>query len=74
MKFFWISNKLSENFLNNLRNKRIQNYKNVPLNTRLKKNIKSYFSNLHVFKIPLAFLREKFYKSKNIKIKKTLRQ
>ena len=67
-----IESKSPENFLNNLRNKRIQNYKNVPLNKRLKKNIKSYFSNLYVFKIPLAFLREKFYKSKNTKIKKNL--
>ncbi len=59
-------------FLNQLRNKRIENHKELPLTTKLKNNVKNFFSNLYVIKIPLNFLREKFYKSKNIKIKKNI--
>jgi len=65
-----ISNKNPEIFLNSLRNQRIENYKKIPLEKRIKIKIKKFFSNLYVVKIPIEFLREKLYKSKNIKIKK----
>ena len=67
-----INSKNPNTFLKELREKRIQNYKSLPLDKRLKKRIKFFFSNIHVIKIPHTFLREKFYKTKNIKIKKNL--
>lgn len=65
-----ISNKNPENFLNSLRNQRIENYKKLPLKKRIKIKVKKFFSHLYIVKIPITFFRERFYKSKNIKIKK----
>tara|TARA_Y200000002_G_scaffold194917_1_gene161050 strand:+ start:134 stop:1219 length:1086 start_codon:yes stop_codon:yes gene_type:complete len=65
-----ISNKNPDIFLKSLRNQRIENYKNLSFAKKLKKKTKNFFSNLYIIKTPKTFLREKFYKSKNIKIKK----
>ena len=58
-------------FLNSLKFK--QNVRNSKDNVSFKKArrvVKSYFANLYIFKIPLDYLRSKFYKSQNDKIKR----
>ena len=67
---FPISSEDPKNFLNFISDQRIKNYENMPLKKKIKTKVRGFFSNLYVIKIPSDFLKEKFYKSKNIKIKK----
>ena len=69
---FPLKSKKPDNFLNDLRNRRLDNFENLPFKKRAKIKIKNFFSQSYVLKFTMSFLKEKFYKSKNIKIKKNL--
>ena len=67
---FPLNSKNPEKFLNFLSDTRKQNNLDLSFKKRIKIKIKNFFKNLNIVKIPHNFLREKFYKSKNIKIMK----
>tara|TARA_B100001057_G_scaffold498091_1_gene604065 strand:- start:1001 stop:2086 length:1086 start_codon:yes stop_codon:yes gene_type:complete len=69
---FPLKSKKPDNFLNNLRDNRIENFENLSFKKRTKIKIKNFFSQSYVLNFTISFLKEKFYKSKNIKIKKNL--
>lgn len=67
---FPIKNVDPDQFLRKLENYRnIQNKKNFNFKT-FRRNIKKIFSEFYVIKIPINFLKNNFYNSKNIKISK----
>ncbi len=67
---FPLSTENPKNFLNYISDQRKNNYLKLPLKKKIKIKIRKFFSTFYVFKIPQDFLKERFYKSKNIKIKK----
>ena len=67
---FPIRDKNPEEFLIYLSNYRYESKKNSPKFNKFRRKIKKKISDLYIFKIPLNYLRQEFYKSKNIKIKK----
>ena len=67
---FPLMSKDPQNFLNYLKDKRFDNNKEYLSFKRIRRLIKSKLSNLYVVNIPIGFLRNTFYKSKNEKILK----
>ena len=66
-----INNKKPELFLEEIRKNQLNNYEKEKLNLKkIRRGIKSWLVNLYIIKIPKDFLRSKFYKSKNEKIKR----
>ncbi len=57
-------------FLNSLKKERKKALNDLSYTKKLKKHFKKFFSNLYIFKIPNNFLKQKFYNSKNIYIKR----
>ena len=73
MKIFMVflsKKKNPEMFLKKLENYRIKYKKENKNFKNIRRNIRNFFSNLYVIKIPVNFLKNKFYNSKNIKISK----
>ncbi len=60
-----------KSFLNFLKNERKKN-NSISLYENVKKEIKSFFLNLYIVKIPNNLIKQKFYKSNNIYLKKNL--
>ncbi len=67
---FNLSEKDPINFLTFLRNYRIEYIQNIPKFKKYRRLIKKKISNLFIFKLPINFLKIKFYNSNNVKIKK----
>ncbi len=67
---FPLSRSDPQNFLNYLKNKRFENNKEVLNFKKIRRLIKKKMINLYVVNIPIGFLRNAFYKSKNEKILK----
>tara|TARA_Y100001970_G_scaffold173831_1_gene212264 strand:+ start:2022 stop:3107 length:1086 start_codon:yes stop_codon:yes gene_type:complete len=67
---FNLSGKDPYKFLEFLRNYRVEYIKKVPKFKKYRRLIKKKISNLYVFKLPINFLKIKFYNSNNEKIKK----
>ena len=67
---FPLTSRDPQNFLNYLKNKRFENNKEYLNLKRIRRLIKRELSNLYVVNIPISFLRNTFYKSKNEKILK----
>ena len=57
-------------FLNFLNLKREKKLNELPYSEKVKKNIKNFFLNLYIIKIPNNFIKQKFYRSNNIYIKR----
>ena len=70
---FPLMSKDPQNFLNYLKDKRFDKSKEYLSLKRIRRLIKSKLSNLHVVNIPISFLRNTFYKSKNEKILKNFK-
>lgn len=67
---FPISKQNPRKFLNKLENYR-KNYSKTNIDfKKLRRGIKKFFSELYIVKIPINFLKNKFYSSKNTKIHK----
>ncbi len=69
---FPLKEKNPSEFLIKLENFRLNYIQKVPKFKKARRYVKKKLSDLYVVKIPLNFLRIKFYKSKNIKIKKNI--
>lgn len=57
------------NFLNKLKTIKTDNKSKIS-SKKVRRNIKKWFGDLYVINIPIGYLKNKFYQSKNIKIKK----
>jgi hypothetical protein len=62
---FPLSSEDPKKFLNFLHNYRVNLKKNTPFIKKIKKNLKTKFSNLYIIKMPLNYIRHKFYITKN---------
>ena len=69
---FPLSNKDPKTFLNFLHDYRINLNKKISFLEKNKKKFKKKFNNLYIVKIPKNYIKQKFYVTKNVYIKRNL--